>query len=199
VKVNLRGSTLSLRRYASKLRAVGSDTVLRRFADNLAEEGLDLIAEGFSTETNPYGARWRRKVFADGRQVLVGNTTRLRRGWHRKYIAANGFALAPSVNYAKYHQRGIGIYGPSRSRIEPIRAKALSFTVQRAVAHKSNAIVSVGRGRSHAWKSQRVFFMSVEGAPPRLMFPVTKTLPQRWKRGFNSASKEFWTAYFAKK
>lgn len=198
MKFKLSGSTSGLRKYAEKLRAAGSDTVLRRLSDNIAEEGLSLIEEAFATETSPDGDKWAPKVFSDGRQVLVGSTTRLRRGWHRKYISAGGFALAPSVTYAKY-QFGTGIYGPRHAPIRPTSAKALSFKVQTARSYKSGAVVSVGRGRGHNWKSSRVFFSSVKGAPPRRMIPAGKRLPEKWQRAFRAAAHDFWQSYFAKR
>jgi len=186
VKFRLAGSTRELRKLASQLRNAGSDSVLRHLSDNLAEEGLSLIEEGFATETDPDGNKWAPKVFPDGRQVLVGKTTRLRRGWHRKYVAAVGFSIAASVVDAKWQQEGTGIYGPRHTPIRPVKAKVLSFTVQRAA----------GKGK---WKSGRVFANSVKGAPPRRMIPSGKKLPEKWQRAFRAAMHDFWVSYFSKR
>jgi hypothetical protein len=201
VRIKLRGSTVALRKYASKIREAGSDGVLRRFSDNMAEEALDLIAEGFKTETNPYGIKWRPKVFGDGRQVLVGNTTRLRRGWHRKFVGANGFIVAPSVEYAKYQQEGTGLFGPRHEKIKPKKFGVLGFYAEGYVSMAAASRVRSQGGNKavRKMKGSTLYFRSVRGAPQRLMFPNTKALPTRWKRSLNEASNEFWTAYFRKK
>ncbi len=217
------GSTAGLRKYAKKLREVGSDTTLRHLSDNLAEEALDLIAEGFATETDPDGNKWKDKVFPDGRQILVGNTTRLRRGWHRKYIAATGFILAPSVNYAKHQQEGTGLYGPHHHKIVPKEKKCLAFYahgyVTKAAANRVRYSAAAGyRGKAgqsvqsrmsamkragnravSQMKGSTVLYRSVKGAPPRRMIPSGKKLPAKWQRRMQACAHEFFTAYFAKK
>ncbi len=71
-----------------------------------AEVSLTLIGEGFENETDPYGEKWASKKTPDGRKVLHGETTRLRNGWHVTGSDASGFEVAPSVDYAGYHQSG---------------------------------------------------------------------------------------------
>jgi hypothetical protein len=199
MRANLRGTTREIRKYAEKLRAVGSDRVLRKLCDNVAVEGLDLIEEGFEAQKNPEGGDWPKKVFEDGRQVLVGNTTRLRRGWHRKWISATGFCLSPSVAYAIY-QKGTGIYGPTG---EPIRSKSggpLVFKAARRITPKArkgaSPILSVGKRGSSRWGTQTVVAMSVKGSPPRLMVPNTRKLPPKWERRFRAAAHDFLRHYF---
>lgn len=72
----------------------------------LAEASIDRIKQGFRTEKDPYGKRWKPKVREDGRKVLSGPTGRLKGGWHRVRADEDGFVVAPSVAYAAYHQRG---------------------------------------------------------------------------------------------
>jgi hypothetical protein len=202
VKAILHGNTKSLRALAKKLRAVGSDQTLRHLADNLAQEGLEQVDEGFARQVNPYDVSWPKKVFPDGRAILVGSSTKLRRGWHRKYIGADGFIIASSAAYAKY-QLGTGIYGPAG---EPIRSKSggpLVFLAARRITPKArkgaSPIVPVGKRGAGRWGTQKVVVMSVKGSPPRLMVPNTKTLPPRWKRGMRAAAREFWAAHMAKR
>lgn len=100
VKADLRG----LRRYQRKLKA--SPEVLKRIGTHVAEELLGLVQDGFRKETNPYGQRWAKKKRDDGRSILVGKTARLRRGWHTESVTRGTITIAPSVNYADFHQTG---------------------------------------------------------------------------------------------
>ncbi len=80
--------------------------VLESMSRNMAEEALELVAQGFESESDPYGRKWKEKKYPDGRLVLGGKTARLRRGWHLTRSGKAGFGIAPSVNYAPYHQLG---------------------------------------------------------------------------------------------
>lgn len=70
----------------------------------LAEVAVTLVAEGFERERDPYGRAWAKKKRPDGRKVLHGETSRLRTGWHVVSASRRGFHVAPSVDYASYHQ-----------------------------------------------------------------------------------------------
>jgi len=69
-----------------------------------AEEILGLIQDGFRAQADPYGQAWAPKKIPDGRSILVGETTRLRRGWHTERVGKKGFVVASSVKYASAHQ-----------------------------------------------------------------------------------------------
>lgn len=69
-----------------------------------AEELLGFVQDGFRDQADPYGKPWPAKKIPDGRAVLVGETTRLRRGWHTERVGKKGFVIAPSVDYASAHQ-----------------------------------------------------------------------------------------------
>jgi phage gpG-like protein len=69
-----------------------------------AEELLGKVQDGFRAQADPYGAPWAPKKFDDGRAILVGKTTRLRRGWHVKAATRKRFVISPSVDYAAAHQ-----------------------------------------------------------------------------------------------
>lgn len=69
-----------------------------------AEEALSLVTEGFQKQQNPYGSPWQEKAAPDGRSILVGKTTRLRRGWHKVRGTKGRWSIQPSVVYAAAHQ-----------------------------------------------------------------------------------------------
>lgn len=69
-----------------------------------AEELLGKVQDGFRDQKDPYGQPWAPKKVPDGRAILVGETTRLRRGWHTERVGKKGFVIAPSVVYASAHQ-----------------------------------------------------------------------------------------------
>jgi hypothetical protein len=197
--VALRGDFAKFRRHIGRVERLGSPDAMRRLTNNLAEEAISLVLEGFQNETDPYGNKWQRKVFKDGRQVLVGSTTRLRRGWKRVRSDGRGFRISPSVIYAVYHQHGTGIYGPRKRRIEPTTKKVLSFKIQVPVARKARAgaspIVPVGK-RAGRWRGQRIFLRSVKGCPKRLMVPRKGELPKAWSDAFIETSNEWFRHHF---
>jgi hypothetical protein len=159
----------SLERWARKVEKAGSTAGLQSLAANLCEEAIELVAEGFERETDPYGKAWARKRFPDGRQVLVGNTARLRRGWHRKSVSSGGFTIAPSVKYARYAQHGRG----------PVRAKpgkALRFMVG----------------------GKAVFRKSVGPAPARKMVPDRGRLPDRWRKSLLIVARSYFKGTFGR-
>lgn len=106
MSLTLTGDFAKLRQWSTKIKAAGGTKALKELSENLAEEALELVAEGFRDEQDPSGERWARKKVPDGRQVLVGKTARLRRGWHRRKVTASGFTIGPAVKYAQYHQSG---------------------------------------------------------------------------------------------
>lgn len=79
--------------------------LLPTIAKNLAEETVGLIADEFRSERDPFGDKWAEKKIPDGRKVLSGKTSRLKK-WHRKSSGKRGFVVAATVKYAVYHQAG---------------------------------------------------------------------------------------------
>ena len=147
--------------------AVLHQTIVR----NLGEEAHALISEGFRTQTDPYGDRWKDKVISDGRSALSGATSRLK-NFAPAVISRLGFRISSTVNYAVFHQGGTGIYGPRHRRIVPIKAKALRIP---------------GLG----------YRASVAGSPVRLMVPTkARGLPRSWARAFKSVSAEIIRDHF---
>jgi phage gpG-like protein len=91
-----------LDRWAELLR--DAEVIVRRTSQAQAEVSVTLVGEGFESEQDPYGTRWEPKKVDDGRKVLHGETSALRTGWHVASVGKDGFQIAPSVEYAAYHQ-----------------------------------------------------------------------------------------------
>ena len=159
----------ALERWARKVEKAGSTAGLQHLSNNLAEQALELVAEGFERETDPYGKAWAKKRFPDGRQVLVGQTARLRRGWHRKSATPSSFTIAPSVQYAKYHQRGRG----------PVHAKS-------------------GKSLRFMVGGKAVFRKSVGPAPARKMVPDRGQLPDRWRKSLLLVARTYFKETFGR-
>jgi phage gpG-like protein len=102
----LKGDFAKLDQWARRINKLADSATVTALSKNLAEEALNLVAEGFATQTDPYGQAWRAKKHSDGRAILVGRTARLRRGWKRKAFGPSGFRIGPSVPYAGFHQSG---------------------------------------------------------------------------------------------
>lgn len=107
-------------------RLFNSGHVLTSATNNaMAEEMVGLIKDGFRTETDPYGKKWKPKKKPDGRKTLSGKTSRLKGGWHVKRKSDSSFTVAPSVDYATPHQTG----APSRNlvprRMVPTQSRGL--------------------------------------------------------------------------
>lgn len=101
--VTLKGDFAELKTITERIAAV--DSLMRSASKAMAEESIDLIKEGFRTETDPYGKRWKPKLAADGRKTLSGKTSRLKGGFRQSMVSASGFEIsAASVEYADYHQ-----------------------------------------------------------------------------------------------
>jgi phage gpG-like protein len=78
--------------------------LMEPIAKDGAEELLGLVQDTFRDQKDPYGQAWAPKKVPDGRAILVGETTRLRRGWHTERVGKKGFVIAASVKYASAHQ-----------------------------------------------------------------------------------------------
>lgn len=169
MKVSVTGDFAKLKKIAQQVKALGGPQAMLELNKLLAHETLDLIAEGFRNETDPYGKPWARKAIPDGRAILVGTTARLRRSWHVRSTSSTGFTVATSVNYARYHQSGTGLYGPSGQRIRPKRARALAFRAG----------------------GKTIVTRSVAGAPQRLMVPHKNALPLYWAKRLRETADEY--------
>ena len=170
------GDFAKLNQWVKQVESAGKQQVLREVNKALAEEVIDLIGEGFRRQEDPYGKGWKAKAIADGRAILVGRTARLRNGWKRTRLSADGFTISPSVKYAGYHQSGTGIYGPRGTPIRPKSAKVLAF-------------------RSGTKRGGKIFARSVKGAPARKMVP-DRGLPARWRSRLVDAASDYMRGHF---
>jgi len=137
----LKGDFAKLDALARKL--ASAPRVLTIASKNMAQEALAMVAEGFATETDPYGKAWaplkdptrgasektikrlarqlikkqarQRQLVQNvgGRSVvaqqlrshrILQNTGRARKSWHKVRADAQGFRIAPSVDYLGFHQ-----------------------------------------------------------------------------------------------
>lgn len=208
----IRGDIGRLKRHRDRVERLGSPESMRSLTNNMAEEALFLVEEVFAKETDPYGKRWPAKVFNDGRQVLVGKTKQLRGGWHRTRSDGRGFRISSTAPYAKYHQGGTGIYGPSKHRIYPKHGKALAFfaekyvTVQSARSlrkYMSSAFAVNPKAAKKALKKElskgsTIMLRSVKGCPPRLMVPKKGKLPKAWGEALADVADEWFRKKFDK-
>lgn len=115
---------------------------------------LTMIGEGFEDETDPYGSAWEEKKTPDSRKVLHGESSRLRNGWHVEQTSRGGFTVAPSVDYAAYHQTGTGnmparMMVPSASRGLPSDWAAELEAVALATMHAHFGDASTGTSPKH--------------------------------------------------
>jgi phage gpG-like protein len=144
-----------------------TDAILDLVSTSVAEEAISLIKDGFRTETDPYGRKWEKKKFPDGRKTLSGKTSRLKNGWHVARRTTSEIVIAPGVAYAEFHQSGTGIHGKHNARVIPTKAKALRFM----------------------GPNGPIFARSVQGVRRRMMVPdKTLGLPSKWEQALNEAA-----------
>ena len=214
--MGIRGDFRKLDRIIKKVERLSDTAHLRSLTDDLAEEAVDLVLECFRTETDPYGEKWPPKVFNDGRRVLIGKTTNLKRSWGRRSAIrrsdGRGFRIASSMIYAKWMQKGTGIYGPRKQRIKPVKAKCLAFFVQGYVStasarnlrrYMSSAFAANPKAAKASFnremrsmKGSMVFAKSVKGAPKRQMVPNKGDLPDSWRDAFVDTANEWFEHNF---
>lgn len=103
--MGVRGDFGKLDRFIKSLETLADDRTLTALNKNLAEEALGLIADGFKSQSDPYGAGWKPKKKPDGRAILV-RSGRMRASWHVSQVTARSFTVSSSVTYAPFHQGG---------------------------------------------------------------------------------------------
>lgn len=125
IKVNARNLKAKLDRWAELL--ADASVVVEHTSEAQAEVAITLVGEGFDRQRDPYGRRWKKKQRPDGRKILHGETTRLRNGWHVEKATARSWRIAPSVEYAGYHQEPRNGSRPQRAMV-PTSEKGLPKT-----------------------------------------------------------------------
>jgi phage gpG-like protein len=128
--------------------AEAAPELLGAISESGAEELLNLVADGFRSETDPYGQGWQPKKRPDGRKTLSGKTSRLKK-FAKKRVDKNGFTIGPTVDYAAPHQnpkrgtRPRRMMVPSKSRGLP---RAWSKTLEELATEAMRQHFSTGGG-----------------------------------------------------
>ncbi|MEN6535499.1 MAG: phage virion morphogenesis protein [Bryobacteraceae bacterium] len=109
MRLKVSGSAIGkLKEFRNRIASL--EGAIEQLGMNLAEEAVDLVLQGFQKQANPYGEGWAAKKHPDGRSILVGKTTNLRRGWGRRATKIGKLrwriAPGPTAPYARYHQDG---------------------------------------------------------------------------------------------
>jgi phage gpG-like protein len=170
MRAEFKGDLKKLQRHQKKLQRFPTQA-LELVSLQLAEQAIELVRDGIASGKDPYGKPYEPLKIRKGQPLR--RTGRMQM-WFRKSHTARGFQIAPPVDYAKYHQRGTGIYGPSGKPIKPVRAKALKIPAPGGAMFRS----------------------SVKGTPRRAMVPYRGSLPASWKRSFQATANEALTQYF---
>lgn len=170
--IKFSGDFQALKRFADKLAGTGGPQTLRLVNEQLAEETIGLIRDGFERSTDPYGRAWAPLVIRAGRPLE--DKGGLKSSWHPANVGPDGFDVESGKDYAVYHQGGTGKYGPRKTPIVPIDAKALR-------------IPGVG------------FRKSVKGSPKRRMVPDAGHLPRKWRRRFVETALETLSELFERR
>lgn len=121
-----------LQHWAKLMRS--GDVLMGSVTRLMSERTLALVAEGFDTQTDPYGVPWKPKKRADGRKILHGPTGQLR-NFRAIREGRRRFFVVPGADYAAAHQEPLDgkrpqrMMVPSRERGLPIRwSRELSRT-----------------------------------------------------------------------
>lgn len=134
MKVTVGGDFQKLEAWEKAL--ASTDKLLEAMSKDMAEERVGIVKDGWRNQADPYGKKWKAKKRPDGRQILVGKTARLKGGWHVRRAGKGGFSIAPSVDYAGFHQTGTKFIPPRR--MVPTKARGLP----KAWARSLNEIVT---------------------------------------------------------
>lgn len=182
---SLTGDFAALERFGKKVGDLGGARGLTALNKALGEEAIVQARDGFREERDPYGAKWPKKVFPDGNKILR-KSGKLYSGWYLSSVNAQGYTLDNREPHAKFHQGGTGIYGPSKQRIYPKKAKALSIGGTQ------------GRIASNGQFTFNKAFRSVKGTPQRLMVPVAGRPSPIWLKGMKQRATKFLVDRFRK-
>lgn len=152
------------------------EAIMDLVATSLAEESLGLIKDGHRTETDPYGQKWAPKKRPDGRKVLSGKTSRLKTGWHIKRVTRDGILIAPSVDYAVYHQDPL-----PRRRLtsEESRQRSLDRGFTREQIDRSRSFDESFVGPAQLTRQRRMM------VPDELL-----GLPPKWEEALNETAND---------
>ncbi len=182
----LAGDLEALTRFGDRVAEIGSAKTLTRLNKELAAEAIVQARDGFREERDPYGKKWPRKVFPDGRKILRGASEKLYNGFKVLRADSRGFEITNVEDHAKF-TFGTGLYGPRKQRIYPKTAKAL--------------VIGGSQGRSGVTGqfTRNMAFRSVKGSPQRLIVPLPGKPAPIWQKAFKQRATKFLSQYFTKK
>jgi len=164
--VKFTGDFVALTRFADKIS--GTPDILITVSEQLAEETIGLIREGFDKSEDPDGNEWDPPLLRAGKPLQ--DTGGLKASWYRRSSSRDGFSVASAKQYSVYHQFGTGIYGPRKTAIRPVKAKALKLP-------------------------NGIFRRSVKGTKPRRMVP-SSGIPTEWSRRLVETATEVLESHF---
>jgi len=170
MRVKFTGDFKKLNKWGQKLQK--APDALKVVSRQMAEETIELIRDGIEDGRDPYGEPYAPLKLRDGRPLQ--DTGRMK-VWERRAVTASGFTVQSPVQYAIYHQRGTGIYGPTKRPIKPVKAQALRIPV---------------RG------GNPIFVQKVAGTPQRRMVPEGGRLPSKWRDRYVEVANEVLAAHF---
>jgi len=103
--------TKQVERLSKKLESLWSD-MGAELSEDLASASVDLVADGFDSESDPYGKKW--LATARGGEIL-SDTGALKTSVKVKSFSPSRFVVDASVKYASTHQSGATIKPKSKS------------------------------------------------------------------------------------
>jgi hypothetical protein len=174
VRVQFTGPFKALDGFADRVAKVPSALVT--VSEQLAEETIELIREGYEKQRDPYGKKWAdhapltKKLRPGGR--ILEDTGGQKAAWHRKGVSGQGFSVANAKKSALFAQKGTGIFGPRKQRIE---AKGKTLRIPS--------------------KGGPIFLRSVAGAPKRRLVPDGR-LPKGWVARYVETANDVLTELF---
>jgi hypothetical protein len=174
---SLTGDFSALTRFGKAIGSLSRSSVMTELSREIGDEVVKLVERGFDREQDPYGIKWYRKTFADGRKVLSGATGKLAKSFAIKSVGAWGVVVGSSLARSRFPQSGTGLYGPSKQRIKPKSGKALAF--------KSSS-------------GATLFRASVKGQQQRRMVPVAGMPSPTWNRAIKKRAVAFLKARLGK-
>lgn len=181
---SLTGDFAGLERFAKKVADVSGTRGLTALNKELGAEAIVQARDGFREERDPYGVKWKPKVFPDGNKILR-KSGKLYSGWYLSSVNAHGYTLSNKEEHAKYTY-GTGLWGPKKSRIYPKQARALVIGG------------SQGRSGSTGQFTRNLAFRSIAGSPPRLIVPLPGKPSPIWMRGLKQRATKFLVDRFRK-
>ncbi len=90
---------MKLDAFIKNLDDVSSGYAFAKIKEQVAEGGLSLIANGFSTETDPYGQKWKYVKYHTGHDSTLQDTSTLKNAW-RTFVLGTGVKYFNDTIYA---------------------------------------------------------------------------------------------------